>query len=81
MNEGIVIYGVPDDPNNDRANQAINKLTSVSVDWVICPRSVSDLYRVPFLTDEKGGRHFGVEEIERFVSKRREAQLASNGII
>lgn len=74
MNEGIVIYGVPHDPNNDRAHQAIRKLTGVSISVVACPPSVRDLYRVPFITDEKGTRHFGIEGIERFVSRRLDAQ-------
>lgn len=77
MNGGIVIYGVPDDPNNDRAHQAISKLMGVSVHMVACPPSVRELYRVPFITDEKGGRHFGVEVIERFVDKRLQAQGVS----
>ncbi len=73
MNGSIVIYGVPDDPNNDRAHQAIQRLTGVSVNVVVCPPSVRELYRVPFITDERGGRHFGVQGIERFVSEQLEA--------
>lgn len=76
MNGVIVIYGTPDDPENDVARDALGKLTGVTLREVICPRSASDLYRLPFVKDENGGRHFGVPEIERFVHGRLSAQSA-----
>ena len=77
MSEGIVIYAVPDDVNNDHVQRRVGMLPGVSVHTVMCPPSVRDLYRVPFLTDEDGGRHFGVEGIERFVARRLKAQGVS----
>lgn len=74
MSGYIVIYGVPDDPQNELARQAIQRLTGIRLNEVVCPPSVRDLYRVPFISDESGGRHFGVEGIESFVSKRLDAQ-------
>ena len=77
MNGGIVIYGVPNDANNHVVQEKIRALRGVSVSVVVCPPSVCELYRVPFVQDEDGGRHFGMEGIERFVTRRLEAQLAS----
>ena len=76
MNGGIVIYGIPNDPQNERARQAVQRLHGVSVNQVVCPPSVRDLYRLPFVKDENGGRYFGVEEIERFVTERLAVQPA-----
>ena len=77
MNGGIVIYGVPDDPNNDRVRGRLRELRGVSVSEVVCPPSVRELYRMPFIRDENGGRHFGVEGIEGFVRRRLEAEAVS----
>lgn len=71
---GIYIYSIPDDPHNERARHALQRLSGVGISEVVCPPSVRDLYRVPFVRDENGGRYFGVEEIERFVDKRLERE-------
>lgn len=76
MNGVIVIYGAPNDPDNERARGAVRKLDGVLVTQVLCPASVRDLYRLPFIKDESGERYFGVEEIERFVDRRLAAELA-----
>lgn len=65
-----MIYGVPDDVNNDRMQKKVVNLLKVDVRVVVCPPSVRELYRMPFLTDEDGGRHFGVAGIERFISRQ-----------
>jgi hypothetical protein len=70
MNEGIVIYCVPDDSNNESVFQRVRELPGVEIRIVVCPPSVRDLYRVPFVADERGARHFGIDGIEGFVNRR-----------
>lgn len=70
MNEGIVIYCVPDDSNNESVFQRVRELPGVEIRIVVCPPSVRELYRVPFVTDERGARHFGIDGIEGFVHGR-----------
>lgn len=74
MNESVVIYGVPDDANNERVRVKLGTLRGVNVRIVVCPPSVRELYRVPFMEDGTGARHFGMAGIERFVSRRLAAQ-------
>ena len=76
MSDGIVIYGVPNDDNNDRVRRTVVRLTGVNVSIVFCPPSVRDLYRMPFIEDEGGGRHFGVDGIDQYVTRR----LAGQGV-
>lgn len=68
--ENIVVYLIPDDPNNDRVQKELGKLSDVKISEIICPPGVRDLYRMPFITDGKGGRHFGVEGVDRFVRNK-----------
>ena len=75
MKSSIVIYGVPNDANNERVTVRVRQLQNVQVRIVVCPPSTRELYRVPFLEDEQGARHFGVEGIERFVDERLQAQV------
>lgn len=66
----IIVYGVPNDPNNEKVCDRVKSIPGVRVKVVECPPSVRDLYRMPIVQDEAGGRHFGLEGVERFVTER-----------
>lgn len=69
MSKEIVIYGVPDDADNKRAIEQVKILSGVTARFIMCPPSVRELYRVPFLIDKDSGRHFGMESIKKFVDE------------
>ena len=79
MSEEIVVYCVPDDPGNESVFQRVRGLPGVDVRVVVCPPSVRELYRMPFLADGRGARHFGVDGIEGFVARRLAAGRTSSG--
>jgi hypothetical protein len=77
MDEEITIYCVPDDHNNESIFQRVREL-GVGTKVVVCPPSARELYRMPFVADERGARHFGADGIEGFVSRRLAAAKEKN---
>jgi len=69
MNGEITIHCVPDDHNNETVFQRVREL-GVGTRIVVCPPSARELYRMPFVVDERGARYFGADGIEGFVSSR-----------
>ena len=61
---------VPEDENTEIAQQLLAQLEGVEVKVKICPPGVRERIPVPFVRDETGYKHFGVDEIEAFVNRR-----------
>ena len=70
MSEEITVYCVPNDTNNKSVFRRVRELPGVEVRTVVCPPSARELYRMPFLADGRGARHFGADGIEEFVGRR-----------
>jgi len=66
----IVVYGVLGDAANDTVWRQLEQLHNVHLEFVVCPPSASELYRLPFITDERGSRYFGIDCIQDFVDHR-----------
>lgn len=70
MDKCIKFYYVPNNPINDDARRSLSLLVGLDIRETICPPSTVDFYHMPFIVEESGERHFGIEGIKRFVSKR-----------
>jgi len=70
MDSTITFFFVADEETSSQARNEIQKLRNVRVVEMHCPPSIREFYRVPFLRDESGSRHFGLEGIRHFVLSR-----------
>lgn len=74
----VTIFQVPLHDDNDDAHESLRSLGE-PFQTVVCPQSVTDLYRMPFVSDPETGRHFGLDGIRRFVeTKKRKAAAAGD---
>ncbi|HBB65458.1 MAG TPA: hypothetical protein DCZ84_02385 [Candidatus Vogelbacteria bacterium] len=62
---------IPDDQENTEiAQELLAKLKGVDVNVHILPPGVKERVPTPFVRDETGYKHFGIEGINHFVQKR-----------
>lgn len=67
---GRILFVTPGHGDNDDAREALRH--AGPFDTVVCPPSVEDLYRMPFVREPDGGRHFGLEGIRRLAGRGRD---------
>lgn len=68
----VTIYGSPNTENETReAGNLLLDLGEVTIQYMIVPESVKELYRLPFVViEESGERFFGLDSIKSFVERR-----------
>jgi len=67
----ITMYCIPNDSNNLIAEEMIKNIPDTQIKFIICPLFTKDLYRMPFISDEKGGRWFGITDIKEFIKREK----------
>ena len=71
MEKSIKLFGIPNDQYTNKARDEINQL-GVVVEEFYCPPSTQEWYQLPFIKDECGKKHYGIQSIKHFVGQRLE---------
>jgi len=68
--QSVYLFGLESDDNTRVMWDKLRRVKSIHVELVYCPPLSRELYRFPFLKDERGERFFGVEGIQGFVDRQ-----------
>lgn len=63
------VWAIDDDPVNQVVYDLLTETLGVKVFWLLCPPGLRDFYRMPFVEDATGRRHFGVDDIRTWVER------------